>query len=203
MDNIQLSQVICTRINHDLISNAGALSNALELMEEGDDEFLGDIKKILSVSSKVLSARMKFFRLAFGLENTSLSDSPNVFKIIETYLNTLGSMQYHFDFAAKDTLPEHNRVILLAVMVLADLMLKGGEIKTCYENGTLWFSAFSPAGFSESKIEAMEKIINGAEEYDSDAQYAHILCLREYLKKADKISLRKTDEESLVVSIKM
>ena len=154
-------------------------------------------------SSKVLSARMKFFRLAFGLENASLSDSPNVYKIIETYLNTLGSMQHHFDFAAKDTLPEHNRVILLAVMMLADLMLKGGEIKTCYENGTLWFSAFSPAGFSESKIEAMEKITAGAEEYDSDAQYAHILCLREYLKKADKISLRKTDEESFVVSIKM
>ena len=40
----KLSQIICTRISHDLIGNIGAVSNAVELLEEGDMDFMDDIK---------------------------------------------------------------------------------------------------------------------------------------------------------------
>lgn len=34
-----LSEIICTRISHDLIGNIGAVSNAVELLEDGDMDF--------------------------------------------------------------------------------------------------------------------------------------------------------------------
>ena len=77
----KLSQIICTRISHDLIGNIGAVSNAVELLEEGDMDFMDDIKSILQVSSEVLSSRLKFFRLAYGLDNSNINDSNTLFSI--------------------------------------------------------------------------------------------------------------------------
>lgn len=57
----EISELVCTRISHDLIGNIGAVSNAVELLEEGDMDFMDDIRSILKVSSGVLTARLKFF----------------------------------------------------------------------------------------------------------------------------------------------
>lgn len=202
MNNVILSQLICTRISHDLIGNAGALSNALELMEDDDMEFWSDIKKIISASSSVLSARMRFFRLTFGLDNTALFDNKTVFSAINDYLKTLGNMTNVYDFAAENTLPEHNRAILLSVMILADFTLKGGEIKTCYENENLWVAISTEKGFSEDKIAAVKAIISGSDNYNTDAQYAHIMCLKELLGQKGRINLIQNEKETVVFQIK-
>ena len=203
MSNLMLSQLVCTRIIHDLVGNAGALSNSLELMEEENDaEILHDLKNIITSSSKVLSARMKFFRLAFGLDNSYIKDDKTVFSAIDDYLKTLGSMSNNFSFAAEKTLPEHNRVIMLAVMILADLALKGGEIRTCYENECLWVAISSDSRFSESKIDNTKSVIAGSEDHNNDAQCAHILYLRELLKNNGKMSLFENGSETVVFNIK-
>lgn len=86
----ELSELICTRISHDLIGNIGAVANAVELMDE-DPEAIDDAKPILSISSKVLTARLKFFRLAFGLNNTGVKTTAEIIKQSEEYIATIGS----------------------------------------------------------------------------------------------------------------
>ena len=98
MNNIlsetELAELICTRISHDVIGNVGAVANAVELLEEGDMDFLDDIRSILKVSSSVLSARLKFFRLAFGLTNANLDSCEGVRAATEAYLQTVGSKNH-------------------------------------------------------------------------------------------------------------
>ena len=201
MDKTLLSQVICTRISHDLIGNAGALSNALELLEDGDTDFLDDIKKILAGSSAVLSARMRFFRLAFGLDNAALFDNKGVFGVIKNYLHTLGNMTNKYDFQAENTRPEHNRYILLTVMIFADLLIKGGEIRACFENDDLWIAGVSQTDFPRDKIAAVKSILHGDKDYETDAQYAHILCLKELIAAKSQINLLESAENTLVFQI--
>ena len=86
----ELSELICTRISHDLIGNIGAVANAVELMDE-DPEAIDDAKSILSISSKVLTARLKFFRLAFGLNNTGVKTIAEITAPTEEYIATVGS----------------------------------------------------------------------------------------------------------------
>lgn len=94
LSETELAELICTRISHDVIGNVGAVSNAVELLEEGDMDFLDDIRSILKVSSSVLSARLKFFRLAFGLSNANLEDFGQAkVRLAENYLKTLGMPQ--------------------------------------------------------------------------------------------------------------
>ena len=84
-----VSETILTRLSHDIVGNIGAVSNAVELLEEGDLDFIDDIKSILKTSSQTLANRMKFFRLAFGLDNPNLEDENIVKSIAQNYLLTL------------------------------------------------------------------------------------------------------------------
>lgn len=58
--NIYISEIVATRLSHDLIGNIGAVANAVELLNEGDEDDREDIGNILNFSSKVLSRRLKF-----------------------------------------------------------------------------------------------------------------------------------------------
>ena len=100
MSNPLICELICTRLSHDIVGNIGAVSNAVELLEEGDMDFIDDIKSILSVSPKTLSSRLKFFRMAFGLNNSNLENNEivvkteNMFFVNKDLLNDRDS-EYH------------------------------------------------------------------------------------------------------------
>ena len=46
----QIAELVCTRISHDLIGNIGAISNAMELMED-DPSDVEDLKPLLHLRS--------------------------------------------------------------------------------------------------------------------------------------------------------
>ena len=47
---VNITELVCTRVSHDLIGNIGALGNAVELLEDGDNDFLPEIKSMLKIS---------------------------------------------------------------------------------------------------------------------------------------------------------
>ena len=93
MQNI-VTELVCTRLSHDIIGNIGAVANAVELLEEGDLDFMDDIKSILKNSSSTLASRLKFFRMAFGLDNANLEDNNLVKTIAQDYLHTIGNKDF-------------------------------------------------------------------------------------------------------------
>ena len=70
MNDLNLSQLICTRISHDLSGAMGAVYNGTELLQE-DDGFIQETASLLQNSAKDLMARMRFFRQTFGLPKES------------------------------------------------------------------------------------------------------------------------------------
>ena len=51
--NIYISEIVATRLSHDLIGNIGAVANAVELLNEGDEDDREDIGNILNFSAYV------------------------------------------------------------------------------------------------------------------------------------------------------
>ena len=62
-----LAALLCARICHDLISPVGALSTAIEILDDKSNaDMHGDALDLIRNSSQQANAKLKFLRLAFG-----------------------------------------------------------------------------------------------------------------------------------------
>ena len=194
---INISELICTRISHDLIGNIGAFANAVELLEDNDDEFLNDIKSTLKLSSSVLTARLKFFRMAFGLTNSNLKNPQIVTQACNDYLKSL-TPNYPITLSLQPQ-PEQsgfNRVLMLAVMIVADLIIKGGQINISTDNQMMKARVISGYPLAQNKISEMQNILNGNDS-ENPAQYAPIFCL---LEMGAKLNIDTSDGFALIIA---
>ena len=178
-----VSEYISTRICHDIIGNIGAVANAVELLEEGDLDFMDDIKSILKTSSSVLTARMKFFRIAFGLSNAQINNVIELENIIKNYLKTVGGK----------TPPELDcninecktcKAILLLAMIMADIMIKGGTIHINTQNDKIIVGIDETVRIAEDKFNHLLEIMRGNYNQVS-AQDAPLLYMLELCKKEE------------------
>jgi histidine phosphotransferase ChpT len=74
--DLKVVQLLCSRLCHDLIGPTGAVHNGMELFEEMGADGGDDALKMVSASVDQLSARLGFFRIAFGLGGLSGRKSP-------------------------------------------------------------------------------------------------------------------------------
>lgn len=176
-----IAELICTRISHDIIGNIGAVANAVELLEEGDLDFLDDIKSILKVSSGVLSARLKFFRMTFGLENANLANPDQVAKACREYLATLGNKNYPIELQIEISNPDFCRPTLLGVMILADTIVKGGWLKVEEKENQLYIVSYSNNEVSKDKIAGIKGALSASSAAEATAQLAPVFYLKEIL----------------------
>ena len=184
----QITELICTRISHDIIGNVGAVANAVELLEEGDLDFLDDIKSILKTSSRVLTARLKFFRLAFGLSNKNLEDIPHLTQITTDYLQTIGNVHYPITLDLELHTAEYTRVALLVIMILADIIIKGGKIEAREAQGQFAAIIHSKAPLAIEKINNIKQILSDRN-IENQAQYAPVVYLQKVLNNTKKINM--------------
>ena len=181
MDNIYLSELITTRLSHDLIGNVGAMANAVELLNEGDEDDKEDISNILNYSSSVLSKRLKFFRLCFGLSNASVKDLSELHEIIANYLSTIGNPNHPINLKLNISTPKIYKFVMPAVMMMADVLVKGGEINVDQGDECLSINVTSPYPVNASKIANITKILEGNDITENISSYAPLYYLISYI----------------------
>ncbi len=175
-----ISELVCTRLSHDLIGNIGAVSNAVELMDD-DPGCVADVKPILEISSFVLSARLKFFRLAFGLDNTALKTTEEIQEIAQNYIKTIGSHTAPIELSFNIKTPELYKVILLCIMALGDVFIRGGQLAIVEETSGLSVKALSASPLSSSKLKALQDVLDGNIPEENPAQSAPLIYLKKIL----------------------
>ncbi|MCQ2740984.1 MAG: histidine phosphotransferase family protein, partial [Alphaproteobacteria bacterium] len=157
------------------------------LLEEGDVDFMDDIKSILKVSSQTLSARLKFFRMVFGLSNSNLEDVAIVTQTANDYLRTIGNKDYPLTLDFHVSGAEKCRIALLMIMILSDFLIRGGQIKVFEENNKIISQIEASARISKEKIDKIKATLSD-QSLSYDAGLAPLLALLER-KDNHKISL--------------
>ncbi len=129
--SLHFSELLISRICHDLVTPIGAISTGLELFQETSPDHLTESQEILNLilhSAKTASARISFFRIAFGYsgKNTSLGEARH---LIENYFNRSKIEFYWKDPFEKDlSLGGWGRLLLNIVLWMSECAPKKGEL---------------------------------------------------------------------------
>lgn len=176
----ELAELICTRISHDLAGNIGTVSNALEMLEDDEDD-IADVKSLLENSAKTLAARIKFFRVAFGLKNAAPKNTTELNTIICNYLETVSNAKTPIIIKSDIKNVSCYKIVMLAVMALADVFIRGGTISVFETDEMLRFEAVSDFDLSAQKLENMQQALTSHTPSDNPSLFAHILYLKAFL----------------------
>ncbi len=196
-NNVYLAELISTRLSHDLIGNIGAVANALELLNEGDDDDKEDISNILNFSSNVLTKRLKFFRLCFGLSNASVKSVDDLFTLANDYLSTLGNPNYPITSEFHISTPQIYKIILPALMTMADTIVKGGKIIVSQTENSILVQASSSVALNAVKLKNISQVIDGNEPQENPSSFAPLIYLLSYL--SDSGVMVKLENDTLII----
>lgn len=204
MNDLHITQLLSSRLCHDLITPISAIANGLELLEECAIQDQGQIIDLIRKSADVASKRLSYFRAAFG--NNKLSHlEPSVFtKILRDFLENHKILLA--PFSCPDAPPLHwERIIFLSFFIMAETashqasayihtdMENNPEILTCRIEGTLFCL----------KKDVHDFLVNDSEIMTLSPQTIPCYLLKTLLKDAhlQLSSVRSTPKE-VIISIK-
>lgn len=179
-NNIELSEMVCTRISHDLIGNIGALSSALELLGDNNNELDADTRNIISTAAYTLKARQSFFRVAFGLATKNIENS-ELLDLCQNYLNTIGNRSTPLTVEMNGVTPELSKLACLSIMTAAEVCIRGGHITISINKNNMVIDVRSQYKLSQNKLDIYAGILQNIYPQDNISQYVQLIYLKEIL----------------------
>jgi len=127
---IKFANLMCSRLCHDLISPVGAVNSAVELMEDEVENVDREVLTLMSRSAAESTAKLAFFRAAFGDGGSSKS------RVTCEHLNALaqavlpaGKVTLQWDLNDTDQISNSaGKLLLMFVMIAVDALPRGGGI---------------------------------------------------------------------------
>lgn len=128
--DLRLAQLACSRLCHDLAGVAGAIANGIELATESASGADAEALALAGQSARQVSARVAFFRAAFGV-NPPAQGLAECAGLIEGFLagGPVRLEPIAGPGAALRLAPDGVRLALVLAMVAAGCLPRGGAIR--------------------------------------------------------------------------
>lgn len=129
-DQIDFAAQMSSRLCHDLISPVGAIANGLEILaDESDPDMQKQVLELLTQSVQVASAKLKFFRLAFGAPGgmDGNVDVREVRAATADFMET-GKAKLTWSIDVPQLPKPHTKMLLIAAMICGDALVRGGDV---------------------------------------------------------------------------
>lgn len=176
--DLTLASLVGSRICHDLISPVGAIHNGLELIAMGGPIDTPELR-LISDSVDNASARIKFFRVAFGVASAEqVIGASEIGKVIG---GVYGEGRHKADWQGTGDVPRAEvQAIYLGLLCLESALPQGGMITVTGQSGAWTLTATGPRLAPDPECWA---VLDGAAPEGlrpSHVQYALLpLCLAE------------------------
>tara|TARA_R110000787_G_scaffold63679_3_gene143394 strand:- start:137027 stop:137659 length:633 start_codon:yes stop_codon:yes gene_type:complete len=130
-DDLRLSQLVCSRLCHDLVGAAGAVNAGLEILAEMGG--LDDSAMALATSSGLeMTRRLAFFRVAFGAGGAGRSGAEVTVmrKIAGEYLES-GNVDLDWvdlGDGVRELEPDLGKLLLNLILIASECLPRGGTV---------------------------------------------------------------------------
>ncbi|WP_161539658.1 histidine phosphotransferase family protein [Paramagnetospirillum kuznetsovii] len=128
-DDLFLAELLCARLCHDMAGAVGAAAAGAELLEDGYD---AEAAQLVSASASGASARLRFFRAAFGPAGSE-QPAAAVRDLTAGYLRAVASsgnadLALDWNCAPQRLSGETARLLLNMVLLARDALARGGKV---------------------------------------------------------------------------
>ena len=177
MIDLKLASLMSSKLCHDIIGPIGAVCNGIELVsDDGNEDMRTEALKLISESAGEASARLQFYRLAFGLaggmgQELSLRDARSLSRDLMAYGKV--NLDWPDSEGGAEMLPKDVIKILCNLLVItAGALPRGGEVRvTGSVTGEDWSFSFKGAGTRVVLREDVTHVLqNGYNENELTAQ---------------------------------
>jgi len=128
---LQLAELLTSRLCHDLISPIGAINTGLELFQETSSDQLTESNEILNLilnSARTASARVSFYRVAFGSGGGNISLG-NARELVDKYfMRSKLQLSWKDAFQKNLILQEWGRILLNSILWMSECAPRGGQL---------------------------------------------------------------------------
>lgn len=132
--DVNLAELVGSRICHDLISPIGAVTNGLELLDMVGSA-RGPEMDLITGSVASAGARIRFFRVAFGAASDHPLGRTEISQLLSDIQNA-GRVRVHW--APSDAVPRSLvKLAFLATMCCESAMPLGGDVQIASQDGKL------------------------------------------------------------------
>lgn len=131
MVDLRVSELLCSRLCHELVSPVGAINNGIELIEELGDDMVGEAMGLVRQSGQRAASVLALYRLAYGAAGAAASGRLSEIRDIAVRYLSYGkcTLDWHLADAVAGDLPEGAVKLVLNLIVLAeDALPHGGTI---------------------------------------------------------------------------
>jgi histidine phosphotransferase ChpT len=128
--DLQIMELACSRLCHDLISPVGAVGNGLELMEEeGDEELIADARRLVEGSCQRAAALLQLYRCAYGNAGNQAAFGPQeAVKLARTVLDA-GRMKLDAEGISGGDWPAgFGKMTVNGILVAQEWLPRGGTL---------------------------------------------------------------------------
>jgi len=138
--DLRVTELLASRICHDLISPVGAINNGVELLEEMGAQVGEEAVKLIGHSADMASRRLRLFRVAYGSAGAAGSLScDEVLTTMRDYVS--GSrVSLSWDAAKMKNIPGapagSAKVLLNMVIIAFEALVHGGSIEVSYADNS-------------------------------------------------------------------
>jgi histidine phosphotransferase ChpT len=134
--DLQILELVCSRLCHDLISPIGAVGNGLELMaEESDQELLQDARRLVEDSSSRAAALLQLYRSAYGNAGNQASFGVNEAVKLAKEAFDPNRLTLTADVASGADWPSgYGKLVLNAMLTVSEWLPRGGALSLTAES---------------------------------------------------------------------
>lgn len=177
MIDLKLASLMSSKLCHDVIGPIGAVCNGIELLQDEDSaDMRAQATELVSGSAGEASARLQFYRLAFGLAGSmgteiSLREARNLSRGYMAYGKV--ALDWPDEEGGAENLPKDVvKILCNLVAIMAGALPRGGDLKIAGHvtdgNWAFTYTATGPrAGLQEN---VTQTLLNGYNEAELTAQ---------------------------------
>lgn len=186
---MRLSQLMISRLCHDLITPVGAVVSGFEVLNLAEPQERENLIHIIQQSAQTGSRRLAIYRAAFGYGSADvLSDAQRLSALVEDFIQSCKlTLTWEHALCQEDLVGEHDqlewmRLFLNILILVCELAPFGGEVQIAliHQRGDL-SASFTLKG---NLVELRPDIVSGLKGYLSEDGYtprnilAHLAYLR-------------------------